>query len=105
MSISIGQWSEEIGNFNSYKCKTSSKTEHNSFMVYLSLYMLIIIICLCYVHDFLNYCDCFSGNILHLLIILITDNFEIQINNLLTSVINVYKSFKTKLLRISYSLQ
>ena len=50
MPISIGQWHEEIGNFNSYKCKTSFKTEHNNFTVYLSLYKLIIIICLCYIH-------------------------------------------------------
>ena len=39
------------------------------------------------------------------IIILITDNFVIQVNNLLTPIISVYKSFKTKLIRISYSLQ
>ena len=99
MLINIGQQREEIGNFNSYKSKASSKSEHNNFMVYLSLYKLVIIICLCYIHDFLNYCDCFSANILHyLVIILITDNFAIQVNNLLTPVISVYKSFNTKLI-------
>ena len=105
MPINTGQWCEEIGKFNSYKCKTSSKTEHNNFIVYLYLYKSIILICLCYVHDFLNYCDHFSANILHyLLIICITDNSAIQLNNLLTPVISVYKSFKTKLIRISCSL-
>ena len=102
--ISIGKWHEVIGNFNSYKC-TSTKTELTNFMVYLSLYKLIIIICLCYIHDFLNYCVSFSGNIYYLLIILITDNSAIQVNNLLTPVISVFKSLKTKLIRISYSLQ
>ena len=92
MPISIGQWHNEIENFNSFKCKTSFKTEHDNFMVYLSLYRVIIII--------------FSSNILHyLLIILITDNFAIQVNNLITPVISVYKSFKTKLIRTSFSLQ
>ena len=106
MPISIGQWREEIGNFNSYKSKTSFKNEHNNFMVYLSLYKLIIIIWLCYIHSFINYCDCFPANILHyLLIILITDNFAIQTNNFLSLAVRVYKSFKTKLIRISYSLQ
>ena len=106
MSIRIGQWREVIGSFDSYVCKTSSKTEHSNFIVYLSLYKLIIIICWCYIHDFLNYCDSYSANILHyLLIILVTDNFEIQVNNLLPSAISVYKSFKIKLIRISYSLQ
>ena len=47
-----------------------------------------------------------SHYVLHYLwIILITDNFAIQENNLLTRVFSVYKSSKTKLTRISYSLQ
>ena len=71
MPISIGQWPEEIGNFNPHKCKTSSKDEHNNFMVYLSLYKLIIIMCLCYMHACLNYCDCFSANVLHYLWIIL----------------------------------
>ena len=59
-----------------------------------------------YINGFSNYCDCFSANIFcYLLIILIADHFEIQGNNLLSLVISVYKSFKTKLRRISYSLQ
>ena len=64
MPISIVQWCEEIGNFNSYKCKTSFKTEHNNFMVYLSLDKLITTVCLCYIHNFITYCDCFPANIL-----------------------------------------
>ena len=106
MPISIGHWPEEIENFNSYKCKTSSKTEPNNFMLYLPLYNLIVIICLCYIDDFFKYCVCFSANVLHYLwIILITDNFAIQTNNLLTPVISARKSVKTKLIKVSYSLQ
>ena len=75
-------------------------------MLYLPLYNLIIIICLCYIDDFFKYCVCFSANVLHYLwIILITDNFAIQTNNLLTPVISARKSVKTKLIKVSYSLQ
>ena len=75
-------------------------------MNYLSLYKLIVVMCLWNIHYFLNYCDCFSANISHyLLIILITDNLPIHANNLLSQVISVYKSFKTKLIRISYCLR
>ena len=109
MLTSIRQWHEEIGHFTSCKCKTSSKTEHNNFMGYLSLYKLIIIIWLCNIHGLwllLSYCDCFSANILHyLLISLCTDSFAIQANNLLSLVSSINKSFKTKSIRITYSLQ
>ena len=39
------------------------------------------------------------------MIIIITDNFAFQVSNLITPVISIYKSFNTKLIRISYSLQ
>ena len=106
MPISIGQWREEIGIFNSYKCETPFKCVHSNFVVNLLLYKLITLILLCCLHEILDYCDYFDKVLDCLLIfILITDKFAIQVFNLIIPVIAVYKSFKTKLLKISYFLQ
>ena len=106
MPVSIGQWREGVGIFNSYKCKTLFKCVHSHFVINLLLYKLIIFMLLCYLHEFLDYCDYFDKVLDYLLIvILITDNFTIQVFNLIIPVITVYKSFKTKLLKISYFLQ
>ena len=54
-------------------------------------------------HDFLNNCNCYLTNSLnYFLIFLSIINFKVQ---LLTPIIVVYKSFKTKLVRSSYFLQ
>ena len=103
MSISIGQWHKEIGNFNCYKCNSSPNTEHSKSAVNFCFCKLIFFICLCYMHDFLNNCNCYLTNSLnYLLIFLSIINFKVQV---LTPVIVVYKSFKTKLVRSSYFLQ
>ena len=103
MSISIGQWHEEIGNFNCYKCNSSPNTEHSKSAVNFCFCKLIFFICLCYMHDFLNNCNCYLTNSLnYLLIFLSIINFKVQV---LTPIIVVYKSFKTKLVRSSYFLQ
>ena len=106
MSISIGHRREEIGIFNSYKCKTPFKGEHSNFVDNLLLDKLITFRLLCCLHEILNYCDYFDKVLDCLLIfILITDKFSIHVFNLIIPVIAVYKSFKTKLLKISYFLQ
>ena len=106
MPVSIGQWREGVGIFNSNKCKTLFKCVHSHFVINLLLYKLIIFMLLCYLHEFLDYCDYLDKVLDYLLIvILITDNFTIQVFNLIIPVITVYKSFKTKLLKISYFLQ
>ena len=74
-------------------------------MVYLSLYRSSLSYAYAICMIFLNYCDCFPANILHyVLIILITDNFAIQVNNLITpkfrDQINKNKLFCTVLLDI-----
>ena len=95
-----------IGIFNSYKCKTPFKCVHSNFVVNLLLYKLITFMLVCCLHEILDYCDYFNKLLDCLLIfILIADNFAIQVFNLIIPVIAVYKSFKTKLLKISYFLQ
>ena len=106
MPISIGQWREEIGIFNSCKCKTSFKCVHRNFVVNLLLYKLVTFMLLCCLHEFLDYCDYFDNVLDCLLIfILITDIFAVQVFNLIIPAIAVYKRFKTKLLKISYFSQ
>ena len=106
MSISIGKWLEEIGIFNSYKCKTPFKCVHSNSVVNLLVCKLITFMLLCCLHEILDYCHYFSKVLGYLLIfVLITDNFTIQVFNLIIPVIVVYKSFKSKLLKISYFLQ
>ena len=57
---------------------------------------------LCYLHEFSGYCDCFDKVLNCLLIfILTTDNFAIKVFNLMIPIIAVYKSSKTKLLKIT----
>ena len=57
-------------------------------------------------HGILDYCNYFDKILDCLLIfILITDNFAIQVFNLIIPVIAVYSCFKTKFLKISYFLQ
>ena len=94
MYISLGQWREEIGNFNCYKCNSSPKTERSKSAVNLCFCKLIFFICLCYMHDMTN-------SLNNLLIFLSIINFKVQV---LTPII-VYKSFKTKLVRSRYFLQ
>ena len=76
MPISIGQWREEIGIFNSCKCKTPFKCLHCNFFVNLFLYKLITFIsCAIFMSFYLDYCACFDKVLDCLLIfILITDN-------------------------------
>ena len=76
MPISIGHWREEIGIFNSCKCKTPFKCLHCNFFVNLFLYKLITFIsCAIFMSFYLDYCDCFDKVLDCLLIfILITDN-------------------------------
>ena len=106
MSISIGQWCEKIEIFNLYKSKTPFKCVHSNFVVNLLLYKLITFMLLCCLHEILDYYDYFDKVLNYLLIfLLITDKFAIQVFNLITPVIAIYKSFKTKLLKISYFLQ
>ena len=107
MSISIGQWREEIGNFNSYKYNTSSIGERSNFLDSLSFYKLMCFTCLYFMNGFLNNFDCYSTNLKFFLIILLTiSNFTIPIfTTLIPMIIVVYKSFKTKLVRTSYFLQ
>ena len=105
MPISIGQWCEGIGIFNSYKYKTPFKCVHSNFVVNLLLYKLITIMFVCCLHEILDYCDYFDKLLDCLLIfILVTDNFSIQVFHLIIPVIDVHKSLKTKLLKISYFL-
>ena len=106
MPISIGQWREEIGIFNSYRFKTLFKCVHSNFVVNSLLYKLNTFMLLCCLHEILDYCDYFDKVLDYLLIfILITDKFAIQVFNLIIPVIAVYKSFKTKFLKTSYFLQ
>ena len=106
MPNSIGRWREEIGIFNSYKCKTPFKCGHSNFVFNLLLYKLITFMLVCCLHKILDCCNYFDKLLDCLLIfILITNNFPIQVFNLMIPVIAVYKSFKTKLLKITYFLQ
>ena len=106
MPISIGQWREEIGIFNSYKFKTSFKSDNSSFLVNLFPNKLILFIFLCYIYDLFNYCFCFPTKILRcLLIIFITDNRKISIFNLLNPVCGFYQNFKIQLIKTTYFLQ
>ena len=106
MPISIRQWREKIGIFNSYKFKTSFKSDNSSFLGNLFPNKLILFIFLCYIYDLFNYCFCFPTEILHcLLIIFITDNRTISIFNLLNPVFGFYQNFKIQLIKTSYFLQ
>ena len=80
MPISIGQWREEIGIFNSYKCKTPFKCVHSNFAVNLLLYKLITFMLLYCLHEILDYCD-YVCKVLDCLLIfmLVTDKFAIQV--------------------------
>ena len=57
-------------------------------------------------HEFLDFCNCFD-KVLDCLLIFssLSDDFAIQVCNLIVPVIGVCKSFKIKLLKISYFLQ
>ena len=104
MPIKTREWREEIGMFNSCKCKI--EWVHSNFLANLSLYKLITFILLCCSHKFLGYGDCFDKVLdFPLILILITDNFAIQEYSLIIPVIAVYKIFKTKLPNISCFLQ
>ena len=97
MPISIEQWHEEIG---------IRKCVHSNFVADLLFHKLITFILLCCLHEILDYSDYFDKVLDYLLIfILITDKFAIQVFNLIILVIAVYKSFKTKLLKVNYFLQ
>ena len=50
MPISIGQWRDEIGIFNTYKCKTPFKGVHSNFVVNLLRHKLITFMFLCCFH-------------------------------------------------------
>ena len=78
--ISIGQWREEIGIFNLYKCETPFKCVHIIVELICFFYKLIIFMLLYYLHEFLDYCDYFDKVLYCLLIFIwITDNFAIQV--------------------------